>query len=66
MEKLYSVAEICARYGVKPRKAREIMRGEMLHMEKPALLVPERAVIEYERRNTLFPEKQTRKGARRN
>lgn len=66
MEKLFSVKDICARYQCKPVTARKMMR-DMEHIERP-LMVSERAVAAWERRNTLPPESVTRqllrKGAR--
>lgn len=62
MERLYSVKDICARYQVKPVTARKIMRG-MDHMESP-LMVSERAVMAWEKRKTLPPERKgVKKGA---
>lgn len=64
MEKLYSVADICARYQCKDaRTARKIMR-DMEHMEKP-LMVTERAVKAWEQRKTLPPESEIRRMVRR-
>lgn len=67
MERLLSVADVCARYQVKPATARKYMR-DMVHLEAP-LMVSERAVAEWERRKTLPPEsvtrQQMRKGAKR-
>lgn len=67
MERLLSVKDICARYQIKPQTARKMMR-EMNHLQRP-LMVSERTVAEWERKNTLPPESETRailrKGARR-
>lgn len=57
MDKLLSVKDVCERYRIKDRKARAIMRDEMPHIERPKLYVTERAVLEWERRNTLPPER---------
>lgn len=58
MERLFSVADICARYQCKPATARKYMR-DMEHMENP-LMVSERAVAAWERRKTMPPESVTR------
>lgn len=58
MERLFSVADICARYQCKPATARKYMR-DMEHMESP-LMVSERAVAAWERRKTMPPESVTR------
>lgn len=63
MDRLYSVADICARYQVKAATARKFMR-DMDHMEKP-LMVSERAVAAWERRKTLPPESVTREMVRK-
>ena len=62
MERLLSVADICARYQVKPATARTYMRN-MEHMEKP-LMVTERAVAAWERRKTVPPQSEIRKAER--
>lgn len=63
MERLFSVADICARYQCKPATARKYMR-DMEHMENP-LMVSERAVTAWERRKTMPPESIMRKGVTR-
>ena len=63
MDRLYSVKDICARYQVKQATARKLMR-DMEHLERP-LMVSERSVMAWERRNTLPPESQTRKVVKR-
>ena len=63
MERLYSVKDICDRYQVKAQTARKIMR-DMPHLERP-LMVSERSVSEWERRNTLPPESVTRQMIRK-
>lgn len=65
LDRLLSVADICARYQCKPTTARKYMR-EMEHRENP-LMVTERAVKAWDERNTLPPESEIRrimKGAR--
>lgn len=51
MEHLFSVADICARYQVKPVTARKYIR-EMEHMENP-LMVTERALRAWEHSRTV-------------
>lgn len=63
MERLFSVADICARYQCKPATARKYMR-DMEHMESP-LMVSERAVAAWERRKTMPPESVTRQIVRK-
>lgn len=63
MDKLLSVKDICERYQCKSVTARKYMR-DMPHMETP-LMVSERAVMEWERRKTLPPEREIRKSLRR-
>lgn len=63
VERLLSVADICARYQCKPTTARKYMR-DMVHLEGP-LMVTERSVAEWERRRTLPPESETRRLIRR-
>jgi hypothetical protein len=63
MDRLYSVADICARYQCKAATARKYMR-DMEHMESP-LMVTERAVAAWERRKTLPPERITREMIRK-
>lgn len=63
MERLYSVKDICERYQVKPTTARKFMR-DMEHMERP-LMVSERAVMAWEHRKTLPPERVTRELTRK-
>lgn len=58
LEKLYSVSDICARYQVSAQTARKLMR-DMPHLKKP-LMVSERSVEDWERKNTLPPESATR------
>ena len=58
MDRLYSVNDICARYQCKTATDRKYMR-DMEHMECP-LMVTERAVVAWERRKTLPPERETR------
>jgi hypothetical protein len=64
MEKLFSVQDMCERYQCKPTTARKYMR-DMVHMERPRLMVTERALAEWERRNTLPPESETRRMMRK-
>lgn len=63
MDRLYSVKDICERYQCKPTTARKLMR-DMDHMERP-LMVSERALMAWERRKTLPPERTTREILRR-
>ena len=58
MDKLFSVKDICDRYQIKAPTARKLMR-EMNHLQRP-LMVSERSVAEWERKNTLPPESATR------
>lgn len=64
MDRLYSVQDVCERYQCKPATARKYMR-DMEHMETPRLMVTERAVAAWERRNTLPPESETRRMMRK-
>jgi len=59
MDRLFSVADISARYQCKAATARKYMR-DMEHLEAP-LMVSERALMAWERRKTLPPENETRK-----
>ena len=55
--------DIAARYGVKPKTARSYMR-EMVHRENP-LRVTERAVKEWDAKNTFPPASEIKKAMKR-